>query len=305
MTTELLNVFENEQNSIKSAVQYLINGDILAFPTETVYGLGADLFNAAACENIFKAKNRPADNPLAAHISDLEMVKDLCDDIPEEFYTLANRFLPGPLSIILKAKSKIPAIVTAGGATLAIRNPLDDVFTKLSRSFGRPIAATSANYSGKPSPTNHKHVMQDLQGRIPAILAAGDCKFKLESTVLSLCTPQPTIFRLGAVAIEEIESVLGKECICINREPGGLKNAPNAPVFAFTDYDKFIINLENTPSAYIIGNDSYPLNLYNLFEYYRDADENKASPIIIFINSDNAKNEVLMNRIKLSGAKFL
>ena len=198
----------NAKDGLDEAVSLIKNGELVVFPTETVYGLGANAFDPVAVAKIFEAKGRPQDNPLIVHISRVEEVKDIARDVPEVFYTLAERFMPGALTVVLPKSDLIPGIVTAGGDTVAVRMPDHPVARELiSRSF--PLAAPSANRSKHVSPTTARHVYDDLCGRIPLILDGGECGVGIESTVLDLTSGSPVILRPGAVTAEMLAPFLG------------------------------------------------------------------------------------------------
>ena len=196
-------------NDIDIAADIIKNGGLVAIPTETVYGLAANALDGKAVSKIFKAKGRPMDNPLIVHVSCIEEIDKLVSEIPPQAKKLANTFWPGPLTIILKRSNIIPAEVSAGLDTVAIRLPNNDVTRKLIKIAGVPLAAPSANTSGSPSPTSANHVLHDLDGKIDAILDAGDCRVGLESTVITLTSPVPTLLRPGGITVEELRNVLG------------------------------------------------------------------------------------------------
>lgn len=198
----------NAKEGLDDAVSLIKNGELVVFPTETVYGLGANAYNSAAVRKIFEAKGRPQDNPLIVHISRVEEVREIARDIPEVFYTLAERFMPGALTVVLPRSERIPDIVTAGGDTVAVRMP-DNAFARelIARSF--PLAAPSANRSKHVSPTSAKHVYDDLKGKVPLILDGGECGVGIESTVLDLTSGSPVILRPGAVTAEMLAPYLG------------------------------------------------------------------------------------------------
>ena len=198
----------NAKEGLDDAVSLIKNGELVVFPTETVYGLGANAYNSAAVKKIFEAKGRPQDNPLIVHISRVEEVREIARDIPEVFYTLAERFMPGALTVVLPRSERIPDIVTAGGDTVAVRMP-DNAFARelIARSF--PLAAPSANRSKHVSPTSAKHVYDDLKGKVPLILDGGECGVGIESTVLDLTSGSPVILRPGAVTAEMLAPYLG------------------------------------------------------------------------------------------------
>ena len=197
----------SNQESIQLASELLHEGQLVAFPTETVYGLGADATNAEAVLSIFKAKGRPADNPLIVHIYDIAQMDRLCA-VPDEAIPLMEAFWPGPLTMLFNKYPLIPDEVTAGLSTVAVRMPSHPVAAALLRACSLPVAAPSANSSGKPSPTLASHVMEDMRGKIPLILDGGPCEVGVESTVLDLCHGTPTILRPGGITREMLESVL-------------------------------------------------------------------------------------------------
>jgi L-threonylcarbamoyladenylate synthase len=198
---------ENSEG-IAEAARILKDGGIVAIPTETVYGLAADARNNAAVEKVFVAKGRPQDNPLIVHISDIEMLRTVATDIPKKAYELAERFWPGPLTMVLPRDESIPACVSAGLSTVAVRMPSHEIAHNIIKASGLPLAAPSANASGSPSPTKAAHVLEDLDGRIDAVVTSGDCEVGVESTVVTLCTNPPRLLRPGGVTVDELKTVL-------------------------------------------------------------------------------------------------
>lgn len=207
MKTEILPVSEN---SIIKAAGLLRNGEAVAFPTETVYGLGANGLDGTAVERIFTAKGRPQDNPLILHVSRQSEVTPLVKSIPEDAKRLMNAFWPGPLTLVLEAEDVVPLIVRAGLPTVAVRCPENEWARRLVARCGFPLAAPSANLSGRPSPTTATAVYEDMKGRIPLILDGGACRVGLESTVLTLCDGPPKVLRPGGVTPEMIAQVVGR-----------------------------------------------------------------------------------------------
>lgn len=210
--------------AIEEGAQLILSGELVVFPTETVYGLGADAFNEKAVGDIFKAKGRPQDNPLIVHIASIDQVKDVARDVPEAFYVIAEKFMPGPISVVLKKGDKVPYVVTAGGETVAVRMPENKVARALI-SASTPLAAPSANKSKHVSPTTAEHVYDDLKGEVALIIDDGPCKVGIESTVLDLTTDIPTVLRPGAVTVEMLSEVLGEvvasgKVIKIAKSPG-------------------------------------------------------------------------------------
>ena len=197
------------ENPIAKAAEAIKKGGIVVFPTETVYGLGANVFNIDAVKKIFKAKGRPIDNPLIVHIADRKDLKKVVEKVPAIAKRLIDKFWPGPLTLIFKKRLEIPKEVTAGLDTVAVRLPNHALARALIREAGVPIAAPSANISGKPSPTEAAHAKKDLVKKVDYILSAEKSKFGIESTILNVLTKPPTILRQGAVTREEIEKVIG------------------------------------------------------------------------------------------------
>ncbi len=206
-------ILKPTQEGIQLACEIISAGDVVAIPTETVYGLFADATKADACANIFKAKDRPQDNPLIVHISDYEMWQDTVEEIPEDAMKLAEAFWPGPLTIILKKKDIIPDEVTAGMDTVGIRMPSHPVVLEIISKTRLPLAGPSANRSGRPSPTDAQTVFDDMTGRIPLVLDGGECNIGVESTVVSLAGEKPILFRPGFITKAQMEDVLQKEVV--------------------------------------------------------------------------------------------
>ena len=210
--TEILKVDPSkpEVRLIRIAAEIIKNGGTVAFPTETVYGLGANALNPEAVMKIFVAKNRPVDNPLIVHVSRKEEAYALTDEVPEKAETLMDMFWPGPLTLVLKKSKAVSDVVTAGLDTVAIRMPKHRVALALIKESKVPIAAPSANLAGKPSPTIAEYVIQDLYGRIDAILDAGPTNVGVESTVIDMTTASPVILRPGGITREQLTKILGK-----------------------------------------------------------------------------------------------
>ncbi|MBI3989915.1 MAG: threonylcarbamoyl-AMP synthase [candidate division NC10 bacterium] len=195
--------------AIAQGAALLRAGELVAFPTETVYGLGADALRPEAVQKIFQVKGRPLDNPLIVHIADRDHLRQLARKVPPAAFTLTDRFWPGPLTLVLPRSAAIPPEVTGGLETVAVRMPAHPVALALIRESGVPVAAPSANRSGRPSPTTAAHVLRDLGGRIPLILDGGPTEIGVESTVLDLTGPTPVLLRPGGVTLEELQAVVG------------------------------------------------------------------------------------------------
>lgn len=197
-----------EAAKIERAAALIRAGEVVVFPTETVYGLGADALQPRAVERIFVAKGRPLSDPLIVHIADEDALRELAATVPEHVEELARAFWPGPLTLIVPRGARVPSLVTAGLETVAVRMPRHPVALALIRASGTPIAAPSANRFMHVSPTTAQHAFADLNGRVPLILDGGPCEVGVESTVLDLCADVPTILRPGGVSLEELRTVL-------------------------------------------------------------------------------------------------
>ncbi|MBO5312439.1 MAG: threonylcarbamoyl-AMP synthase [Clostridia bacterium] len=212
MVTEVFKVNEDSYEILERASALLIRGELVAIPTETVYGLGANAFDKTACLSIFQAKGRPSDNPLIVHIAQPRDAEKIAYT-SELYYKLAEAFMPGPLTIILPKRDIIPNEVTAGLDSVAIRCPKHPVANKLIKLAGIPIAAPSANSSGKPSPTTAQHVYDDMNGKIPLILDGGECDVGVESTVIKIINEEIILLRPGAITVEMLSKYCSKVSI--------------------------------------------------------------------------------------------
>ncbi len=207
METKILSVSDGDLNT---AAEILKGGGIVGIPTETVYGLGGNALDKGCVEKIFTAKGRPSDNPLIIHISDVAQWAPLVTAVPEEALALAERFWPGPLTVILPKSDLVPREICGKLSTVAVRMPNHRATLKLIDKCGFPLAAPSANLSGKPSPTKASHVYDDLKGKIEAIVDGGDCDVGVESTVISLAVYPPRIYRPGGITPEMLAEILGE-----------------------------------------------------------------------------------------------
>ena len=198
-----------DPEAIEQAATVLRKGGLVAFPTETVYGLGADVLNLDAIKRVFEAKGRPSDNPLIVHVAGTKQLDDIVDEIPDKGKILGEAFWPGPLTLVMKRTILVSDLVTSGLDTVAVRMPGHPVALTLIRAFGEGIVGPSANLSGKPSPTAASHVYDDLRGHVDLILDAGPTVIGLESTVVDVTVDPPVILRLGGLTRERIEEAIG------------------------------------------------------------------------------------------------
>ncbi len=230
-------ILTGTQQDIGEAVAIIQRGGLVAFPTETVYGLGADAFNEEAVQKVFQAKGRPGDNPLIVHISRPSEIGQVTSRLSPDLVALIDQFWPGPLTLIVKKKKEVPLITTGGLDTVAVRMPDNPIALELIARSGTAIAAPSANLSGRPSPTKAQHVREDLEGRIDGILLGEDCRVGIESTVLDMSGEHPRILRPGVITAEQIETVIGKK-VGVDRslKPQNQEEAPKAPGMKYTHY---------------------------------------------------------------------
>lgn len=306
MNTLLLK--DNEED-IKKAGGILARGGLVAVPTETVYGLAANALNGEAVAKIFKAKGRPADNPLIVHIADIGDIEkfSLVSEIPEKAYKLAETFWSGPLTIIMPKGKAIPDEVSAGLDTVAVRFPSHKTAQAVIKAAGCPLAAPSANISGSPSPTTANHVLSDMNGKIDAIVDGGECAVGLESTVITLALDKPKLLRPGGITVEEIENVIGEidvdDAVLHELKSGekasspGMKYkhySPKAEVILVSADDKKYIDFVNEKKSestaalcydgdsdflevktYLLGaKDNYKAQAHKLFKMLREIDKN-------------------------------
>ena len=295
-------LFENE---IAFAAEILQRGEVVAFPTETVYGLGACLFDEKAIQKLFVLKGRPSDNPLIAHIAKLEDLSRIARNIPKEAYQLADKFWPGPLSIILEANPEVPSIARAGLPSIAVRMPAHPLALALIEKAGQPLVAPSANLSGKPSATKAEHVLHDFGDKV-TILDGGPCDKGLESTVLDLRNPKvPRVLRPGHISRERLSEALGcpvdlgDEAIC----PGTKYRhyAPKAAIRLF--HDKGLLEEQISSKCIVLSKDGGTLSEAKFYDTLRQADLFSIEEILILCDDSILANEGFYNRILKAAGK--
>lgn len=324
------------KENILLCAEALRRGELVAFPTETVYGLGANALDARAAEKIYAAKGRPSDNPLIVHVASLDDAKTVAEKLPPSALSLAAKFMPGPLTLVLKKKDVVPDTVTGGLDTVAVRIPANNVALALFKAAGVPVCAPSANVSGSPSPTTARHVYEDLKGKIPYILDGGACKIGIESTVVDVTGDKPRLLRPGGLEKEKIERAAGALLLPEDTSKPlcpGMKYkhyAPKAEVYFSAYYSgmsggiclwydrlaergtKTVI-LCLTPNAEKYGRrnvirvgDGYDSYAHNLFADLRMADEKGYGAVIAEGVPDEGIGSSLINRlIKSSGGKII
>lgn len=238
MKTEVIKIDQNNMDTeaLERAAAIIRDGGLVAFPTETVYGLGADALSAEASKKIYAAKGRPSDNPLIVHVAEFSDMEKIAQEMPEEAKKLADAFWPGPLTMIVRKNDKVPYETTGGMDTVAVRMPNHPVALELIRRSGGYIAAPSANTSGKPSPTLAEHVAFDMDGRIPMILDGGPVGIGIESTIVDLTEEIPMILRPGYITPKMLEKVIGE----VKMDPGIIASdslqKPKAPGMKYKHY---------------------------------------------------------------------
>lgn len=306
------------------AARYILHGETVAFPTETVYGLGANVFNEAAVRRIFEAKGRPPDNPLIVHIPSIHLLEQVAKDIPPLAATLIDKFFPGPLTVILPKSDRVPSIVTAGLKTVGVRMPKNPVALQFLRACGVPVAAPSANLSGNPSPTTWQAVRADLDGRIGCILKADPTQVGLESTVVDCTGPWPVVLRAGAVTLEQLRELIqetevsspGEADASAPKSPGMKYRhySPKAKVILCT-YPQYTMGVGN--SAYIglippAHTDSFTRVLLcqdideyarSLYQYFRECDDEGVETIYCQSVREEGLGMALMDRLNRAAHK--
>ena len=238
MDTKIIKIDEEniDEALISQAGKIIKNGGLVAFPTETVYGLGGDALNRESSKKIYAAKGRPSDNPLIVHIADLKDMDLIVREVSKEAKILADRFWPGPLTMILKKSDLVPLETTGGLDSVAIRMPVHKTAAAFIKAAGGYVAAPSANISGKPSPTSAKYVIQDMDGRIDMIIDGGDSGIGLESTIVDLTGDIPVLLRPGYITVEQLREVLGNVDVDKTILDGDCKERPKAPGMKYRHY---------------------------------------------------------------------
>ncbi len=332
--TIIFNNILSDRKELKKAAGILREGGTVVFPTETVYGLGADAYNEEAVKKIFTAKGRPADNPLIVHIFNSKKLSQAADDITPAAYVLFAEFSPGPLTLVLKKNSRIPDIVTAGLETAAVRIPSHPIARALLKECSLPIAAPSANRSGRPSPTTFEMAFSEMEGRVDAIINGGDCEIGLESTVVYLEEKKLHILRPGAVTEDMLKKALAsyRDMEVISSEahfnkplsPGTKYShyKPSADVFMADRIDnaKIMLNFPGKKIGLIIigSGGAVPSGMSvicfkNIREYARglyksfaELDGEGMDIIVTQIVKDKGLGKAVMNRLfKASGGRFI
>lgn len=308
--------------SPEEAARYVRQGRLAAFPTETVYGLGADAVQPSAVQSIFEAKGRPADNPLIVHLVARSQLRQVAAAVPPVAETLLDRFAPGPLTLILPKAEDVPEVVTAGLSTVGVRFPLHDGARAFLRACDTPVAAPSANRSGRPSPTHWTAVQEDLGGRIACILKGGRTEAGVESTVLDCTSPRPTVLRPGAISVEQLRAAIGEVALAdasatqAPRSPGTKHRhyAPAASVRLVQDPAA----AEPGPAAAYIGlaaparpesfrtcrvMDSVEAYARDLFHFFRACDRADCSVIYAHVVASEGLGRALNDRLERAAAR--
>ncbi|TCU79070.1 L-threonylcarbamoyladenylate synthase [Tissierella praeacuta] len=304
METKIIKIDENnvDEDLISEAVNIIKNSGTVAFPTETVYGLGANGLDEIAIKKIFMAKGRPQDNPLILHVHSMKQVEELVEEVPDIGKICMEKFWPGPLTILLPKSNKVPDIITAGLNTVAIRMPEHKIALELIRKSNVPIAAPSANTSGRPSPTSAMHVIEDLMGKVDLIIDGGTTGIGLESTVLDLSGNLPMILRPGGVTKEELQKVIPNVNIdlaiikenenIVPKSPGQKYRhyAPKSDMMVFSgDIENIVENIIKNTKKYIDNDKKVGIICTDeTKEFYKEG-------LIISIGSRNNKETIAHN----------
>ncbi len=307
-------IIKPKKNSdLRLAAETLKRGGLVAFPTETVYGLGANALDGKAVEKIFEAKGRPNDNPLIVHVSDKEELFALVSKVPEKAQKLMDKFWPGPLTLVLNKSKSVPRAVTAGQETVAIRMPNNKIALELIKQSGIPVAAPSANVSTRPSPTEAKHVLEDLDGKIDAIIDGGRTDIGLESTVIDLTSETPTILRPGKITKEELEKVIGK--IEIKTKAGKVAKAPGMKYKHYSPKARVILvrkkeipslkrKLGTKKTGIILKEGTFEEFAKSLFSKFREMDKRGIEVILVEKIKEKGLGVAIMNRLKKAAGEI-
>ncbi len=297
------------------AARILREGGTVAFPTETVYGLGADATDESAVKAIFEAKGRPADNPLIVHIGDVAMLDSIVKEIPASARLIIDRFFPGPVTIVLKKRDVIPDIVSAGLDTVGVRMPSNETTREFLKLCGVPVAAPSANVSGKPSPTKWSAVKEDLEGRIDCILKGESTEIGIESTVVDCTCEPPVILRSGSVTLEDLQEIIPDITLWSSGDKSTVAKSPGMEHRHYSPSAKVLI-IENAsefndPSAAYIGigrpeTEAKSSRICNskeeyarsLFDFFREADRAGIKSIFCEKVDESGLGRAIMDRIR-------
>ncbi len=299
--------------SPETAAEFIKTGGIVGFPTETVYGLGANVFDVAAIRQIFEAKRRPADNPLIAHVANVEQIEELTSELIGSAKRFIDAFFPGPLTVVLNKSDRVPMIATAGLNTIGVRMPRFEVARRFIHACGTPVVAPSANLSGKPSPTTWEAVYEDLDGRIDCILQGVATEIGLESTVVDCTGDIPVLLRAGAISLEALQQIepqtvaVEQDTSDIARSPGMRHQhyAPNARVVLIpprplqTDHAAYI-GLRRLDMAVDVERICSTVEEYahELFEFFRRCDRDGLKIIYCETVSESGIGAALMDRLR-------
>lgn len=295
-------LLQQTEESLVKAASLLKEGEIVAFPTETVYGLGAPLFSPTSIAKIFVAKGRPQDNPLIAHIAFLAEIERLARTIPPEFYVLAEAFFPGPLTLVLPKAPAVPSAATGGQDSIAVRMPSHAVARRLIELVGEPLVAPSANLSGRPSSTCAEHVFDDFVGKIAAVIEGDETAIGIESTVVSLLDPQkPVLLRPGSLSQEAIETVLKRPLQAATATHHALSPgmkyrhyAPDTKVLLFYNLEALE---KHVAGEYYRRTVAIPTE-QNLYGLLRDADREGIEEVCLYCDASVQAKAGLMNRLQ-------
>ena len=301
------------------AADFIKHGGIVAFPTETVYGLGANVFDERAIGKIFEAKRRPNDNPLIAHVSDLGQINLLVSEITENAAKFIHAFFPAPLTLVLPKSKRVPLIATANLETVGVRMPENDLALKFLKACETPLVAPSANLSGKPSPTNWQAVYEDLDGTIDCILQGATTEIGLESTVVDCTSDVPLVLRTGAITLENLQKIIPDTrlyCVSENESPKspGLKHrhySPRARVVLISDFKSRIskrsafIGLTEPPEDFEMTRVCASAADYarEVFGFFRECDRRSIQTICCETVEEAGIGLALMDRLKRAAEK--
>lgn len=302
----------SELKGLEAPSRKLQQGGIIAFPTETVYGLGASILNERAIAHLFDVKGREGTHSVPVQVSNLDQLKFVVKEIPQEAHLLAKHFLPGPLTLILKKHPNLSPVITGGKETVAVRFCSDPIARRLVELTGCPLAVPSANLTGKPSSTKASHVLEDFNGLIDGVVDGGGTEYGMESTVISLEDPyRPTIFRKGVIQQKEIEGALNRSIyihpLALSLNGSSSFSKLRSAVRLFSSWDEIKIYLKLSPASkriimskegLLIKGDYFHLDGKNLYEGLRIAERDGYAEVLVLCSPELKKDIILLNKLK-------
>ncbi len=279
------------KNKLSEAVVCLKKGLPVIFPTETVYGLGASIFDQEGIQKIFSLKKRPPDNPLIAHIAAFEDIQKIALNLDSRFHLLAEKFWPGPLALVVPKNPYVPSLATGGKDSIAVRMPANKIALELIKGVKQPLVAPSANISGKPSPTKLEHALEDFEGTVDCAIDGGECEIGIESTVLSLLGKEPVLLRPGRITKEALQSALG--CKIASPQPEDHSLSPGMKYRHYAPRAKLDLIFDQKKLGPFFIEPSQEL----FYQQLREVDRKNLKIVQVYVSASVQNDDALMNRL--------